>query len=352
MTDSYFIKRGVTVQGPFHLEQLKRGIKSKKLKADDRIAPSKDGPWQHLGDTYSLLLNEDSSASGVDTSAVNAQGASSAQPQNDRAASTVNENSPDVVPDTPPLPDSHILETLDEKVDDGTPTTAQGAVPPPIIASVIEPIQHERESSTSSDAVTDQWRGAKSGFIPHDIAPKIASKTEIPVIDPHSLPPRARSQLSGQELVHHFLTDATEAFSQPPGCAAKILAPRLIPPSKSRKTQNWVMITSEKIVYEAQIHSSTRTPKDHSEEDLNQFEFYTACLTDVVSTKAEVVSSQQRRKVGCGQQDNQHTTTHCLVVNLVNGHFSSYVKNLQDILEVQRTIVLLRQRLTGVNNTG
>ncbi len=44
----YFIKRNNKVNGPFTPDQIKIGIKSKKLKTTDNVATSKDGPWEPL----------------------------------------------------------------------------------------------------------------------------------------------------------------------------------------------------------------------------------------------------------------------------------------------------------------
>jgi len=48
----YFIKRNNKVNGPFTLDQIRSGIKSKKLVAADLASTSKDGPWQPLADFY------------------------------------------------------------------------------------------------------------------------------------------------------------------------------------------------------------------------------------------------------------------------------------------------------------
>ena len=53
---NYFIKRGEKVNGPFSVEQITGGIKTKKLTARDDIATSENGPWYHLQDVYKKLL--------------------------------------------------------------------------------------------------------------------------------------------------------------------------------------------------------------------------------------------------------------------------------------------------------
>jgi hypothetical protein len=48
----YFVKRNDKVNGPFTSDQVNSGVKSKKLKATDLLATSKDGPWKPLSDFY------------------------------------------------------------------------------------------------------------------------------------------------------------------------------------------------------------------------------------------------------------------------------------------------------------
>ena len=43
MADSYFIKRGEKINGPFTVEKLQALKKAKKLKADDEISQSRKG---------------------------------------------------------------------------------------------------------------------------------------------------------------------------------------------------------------------------------------------------------------------------------------------------------------------
>ena len=48
----YFVKRNDKVNGPFTSDQINSGVKSKKLKAIDLLATSKDGPWKPLSDFH------------------------------------------------------------------------------------------------------------------------------------------------------------------------------------------------------------------------------------------------------------------------------------------------------------
>jgi hypothetical protein len=57
MAAKYFIKRGKTVKGPFTVEKLQALKKAKKVKADDEISQSAEGPWDRLGNVYKSILN-------------------------------------------------------------------------------------------------------------------------------------------------------------------------------------------------------------------------------------------------------------------------------------------------------
>jgi len=48
MSDSYFIKRGENISGPFTLKKLQKALSDKKLKANDELSTSNDGPWERL----------------------------------------------------------------------------------------------------------------------------------------------------------------------------------------------------------------------------------------------------------------------------------------------------------------
>ena len=48
MSDSYFIKRGENINGPFTLKKLQKALSDKKLKANDELSTSNDGPWERL----------------------------------------------------------------------------------------------------------------------------------------------------------------------------------------------------------------------------------------------------------------------------------------------------------------
>ena len=46
--DTYYIKRGDNINGPFTLKKVQKALSDKKLKAGDLIAVSKGGPWVPL----------------------------------------------------------------------------------------------------------------------------------------------------------------------------------------------------------------------------------------------------------------------------------------------------------------
>jgi hypothetical protein len=48
MSETYFIKRGESINGPFTLKKLQKALSDKKLKANDELAVSSDGPWERL----------------------------------------------------------------------------------------------------------------------------------------------------------------------------------------------------------------------------------------------------------------------------------------------------------------
>jgi hypothetical protein len=48
MSDTYFIKRNEAVNGPFTLKKLQKALSDKKLKANDELSTSSDGPWERL----------------------------------------------------------------------------------------------------------------------------------------------------------------------------------------------------------------------------------------------------------------------------------------------------------------
>jgi hypothetical protein len=51
MADEYFIKRGEEINGPWTVEKLQALKKAKKIKADDELSQSAEGPWESL-DSY------------------------------------------------------------------------------------------------------------------------------------------------------------------------------------------------------------------------------------------------------------------------------------------------------------
>ena len=48
MTTMYHVKRGTKINGPFRIEELRNLFKTQKLKPDDRLALSPEGPWENL----------------------------------------------------------------------------------------------------------------------------------------------------------------------------------------------------------------------------------------------------------------------------------------------------------------
>jgi Zn-finger nucleic acid-binding protein len=52
---SYFIQRGTTVKGPFSQAKLKALVQEKKLKKNDGISESADGPWEPLSTAYKRI---------------------------------------------------------------------------------------------------------------------------------------------------------------------------------------------------------------------------------------------------------------------------------------------------------
>jgi hypothetical protein len=52
MAEQFFIKRGEKINGPFSVEKLQGLKKAKKLKADDEISESAEGPWNSIAAYY------------------------------------------------------------------------------------------------------------------------------------------------------------------------------------------------------------------------------------------------------------------------------------------------------------
>jgi len=57
-TDSYHIKRGTTLKGPFSVKKLQSLMKAKKLKPSDEVSQAPEGPWERLGDVYKTIVKE------------------------------------------------------------------------------------------------------------------------------------------------------------------------------------------------------------------------------------------------------------------------------------------------------
>ena len=194
-------------------------------------------------------------------------------------------------------------------------------------ASVSQPYQPDESPASEKPIPFDD-------FIPDTISTSIVHTGQIPPVDASSIPERARSQLLEGEVVYHLMSGV---FSQGDGQGCAIV------PSEKRKSRNWIMITSQKIVSENQVLVSTRKNKNSPAKNVGEFELYTAYLGDVISIKAEVIRNSENLPTGCTTKENNNET-HCLVVNLVNGSFSCRVNSLQSILDVQKTIMLLRQQ--------
>ena len=55
MAQRYFVKRGETVKGPFSLEKLQSLLAEKKLKGNDLVGASNDGPWERLAAVHKSI---------------------------------------------------------------------------------------------------------------------------------------------------------------------------------------------------------------------------------------------------------------------------------------------------------
>jgi hypothetical protein len=210
-----------------------------------------------------------------------------------------------------------------------------------------EPLQPPGGSEKVVDGMLSRDAGAwrhLEAFIPHDKVPDVSRGSQLPVVSMNILPPRAETQLVEGELVHHFLLGFGKTETLPPSCA---FFNQRNSASEIRKIQNWVMVTSNRIVCEVQIEVIEQNPTQHTVSDVKEFEFYVAHISDVVSVKAEVVYSQIHRGAGCAGSRDTTDERYVLVVNLANGHFSCFVSNLNDILDVQRTIVRLKKGDSG-----
>jgi len=58
MAAQYFIKCGKKINGPFSVEKLRALKKAKKLKADDEISQSAEGPWIAFCEVYEGILSK------------------------------------------------------------------------------------------------------------------------------------------------------------------------------------------------------------------------------------------------------------------------------------------------------
>ena len=260
-----------------------------------------------------------------------------------------------------PLSDDIVMGFLEDSFEDGLPLDAEDdllEVENNPWASELE--QQNQESSPlepeppqppdDAEKVVDgmlsrnagAWRHVEA-FIPHDKVPDVLRGSQLPVVSMDNLPPRAETQLVEGELVHPLLRGIGKTETPPPKCALQ-----RVWPMESRKVQNWIMITSNRIVCEIQIEVNAKNQGNEINESyVKEFEFYVAHISDVVSVKAEVVYSRIRRGAGCAGSRDATDERYVLVVNLTNGHFSCFVSNLNDILNVQRTIVRLKKGDSG-----
>ena len=54
-TTTNYLKRGEKVSGPFSLQHIRRLLKEHRLKANDLVAESKEGPWKRVAEVYKTL---------------------------------------------------------------------------------------------------------------------------------------------------------------------------------------------------------------------------------------------------------------------------------------------------------
>lgn len=157
----------------------------------------------------------------------------------------------------------------------------------------------------------------------------------LPIYENTSLPPRAIANLDSEELVHHYITGRRKEVPRKTCAFIKNNTPQ-----ETRTTQNWAMITNKKIVVETELQSVTESAQ--VTDKLSTFSFFTSFLEEVISVKAEAIVSKLDVK-GCGGKSDKDNT-YVLVINLTRGESSIYVNNLQELLDVQKTLMVLLQK--------
>lgn len=59
MAATYFIQRGTKLHGPFSLDQIRGGVRSKKLTGNDRFSETSGGPWSPLSSLFPKVFDDD-----------------------------------------------------------------------------------------------------------------------------------------------------------------------------------------------------------------------------------------------------------------------------------------------------
>jgi hypothetical protein len=324
----YFIKRENSISGPFTTKELLQKSRGKVLLPSDFVGETFNGPWTIADKVNGLEFDS---------------------------------NEPSEPPQYPLSDDDIAMNFLGDSFEEGLPLDEEDDLlevennpwaseleqkKQDILFLEPEPPPPTKDSEMFVDGMSSRdagvWREVEA-FIPHDKVPDVPRGSQLPVVSMDILPPRAETQLVEGELVHHFLWGIGKTETPPRTCALQ-----RVWPMESRKVQNWIMISSNRIVCEVQIEVNAKNQgQEHNESDVKEFEFHVAHISDVVSVKAEVVYSQIHRRAGCSESRDTTDERYVLVVNLTNGHFSCFVSNLNDILSVQRTIVRLKKGDSG-----
>ena len=110
------------------------------------------------------------------------------------------------------------------------------------------------------------------------------------------------------------------------------------------------MVTSHKIVVESELQTITEENQQNVD-TVAQFSFFTSYIDEVVSIKSESISNEHVNEHvinTCGGA-RQKTNENLLVVTLTDGVISILVNNIQELLNVQKTIMILRQKKGHAN---
>ena len=349
----YFVKRGNTVQGPYPVATLRRGMESGKLLGSDLISENKDGPWSVLEKALSS----------------NQTPPQPSQPEGDDNASNVSSKVDFVASKTK---DSFgVLRdkagVIKEKLTDADNINAIKEKTKQVAETVATQAKEIKNSKLVEDAVNrgkEEWEKSREFVSAEPIVPQRIDGTSsakhdggtslspstipqidinnLPLVSPETLPPRAISNLEPGEQVHHFLRASTNADRKKSGCHFAVSYPF----EKMRKTQNWAMVTSHKIVVESELQTITEENQQNVD-TVAQFSFFTSYIDEVVSIKSESISNEHVIKT-CGGA-RQKTNENLLVVTLTDGVISILVDNVQELLNVQKTIMILRQKKGHAN---